>query len=173
MSESPEKSSSGMGTMMTILAFAAGLGVITLIFDDLLLSKFNPNSSPESSFQNGQATVVLKRNDFGHYVTSGRINGQQVVFLVDTGATNVSVPVAVAIQLGLERGAAGLSQTANGTVTTYRTNIPELRIGDLRLYDVRGSINPGMEGPEILLGMSVLKQLEFTQRGDTLTLKSL
>ena len=61
MSESPEKSSSGMGTIMTILAFAAGLGVITLIFDDLLLSKYNPNSSPETSFQSGQATVVLKR----------------------------------------------------------------------------------------------------------------
>jgi len=36
---------------------------------------------------------------------------------------------------------------------------------------VRGHLNPGMRDNQVLLGMSVLKQLEFTQRGDTLTLR--
>lgn len=173
MSNESEKNTSGMGNTMTILAWVAGLALIALIFDDVLLSQINPNRSPESRFEGGQATVVLKRNRYGHYVTTGRINGQEVVFLVDTGATNVAVPVAVAQRLGLNQGVAGRSMTANGTVTTYRTNIPELEIGKLRLTDISGSINPGMEGEKILLGMSVLKQLEFTQRGDTLILKSL
>lgn len=158
---------------MTVLAWVSALGLFSLLFEDVLNEQFNPNSAPISQLSNGQATVVLQRNRYGHYVTSGRINGQQVVFMVDTGASNVSVPANIARQLGLQRGPSGRAQTANGTVTVYQTNIAELRIGDIRLYDVVGSINPGMEGPDILLGMSVLKQLEFTQRGDTLTLKTL
>jgi aspartyl protease family protein len=39
------------------------------------------------------------------------------------------------------------------------------------LQQVRASINPNMQGNEVLLGMSFLKHLEFTQRGDSLTLR--
>lgn len=173
MPESPEKSSNNFGTIMTVLTFVTALGLLGFIFDDILLSQINPNRSPESRMENGQATVILQQARGGHYVTSGKINGQEVFFIVDTGASNVSVPESVASELGLNRGASGRAHTANGTVTVYRTKIPELRIGDIRLYDVEGSINPGMEGDGILLGMSVLKQLEFTQRGDTLILKTL
>lgn len=173
MPESSEQSTNSFGTIMTVLTFVTALGLLIFIFDDILLSQVNPNRAPDSRMINGQATVVLQQARGGHYVTSGKINGQEVFFIVDTGASNVSVPENIAIQLGLEKGKSGRAHTANGTVTVYRTNIPELRIGDIRLYDVEGSINPGMEGEGILLGMSVLKQLEFTQRGDTLILKTL
>lgn len=173
MTEPQENSTKEFSNTMTILAWVTALGLVGLLFEDILSEQFNPNSSPRTMTSNGQATVVLKRNRYGHYVTSGHINGQQVIFMVDTGASNVSVPSNIATQLGLQRGPSGRAQTANGTVTVYQTVIPELRIGDIRLYDVVGSINPGMEGPDILLGMSVLKNLEFTQRGDTLTLKTL
>jgi len=162
-----------MGAIMNILAWVAGLLLLSVIFEEALMSQFNPNQTPTATVDNGRATVILKRNRFGHYVSTGRINGQDVVFLVDTGATNVSVPATVAQQLQLEPGAPGRSQTANGTVTVYATTIPELQLGNILLRNVRGNINPGMQGEDILLGMSVLKQLEFTQRGDTLTLKTL
>lgn len=173
MSESQENSTAGFSTTTTVLVWIAALGLASLLFEDVLNEQFNHNSQPQSRLLNGEATVVLKRNRYGHYVTTGHINGQEVVFMVDTGATNVSVPADIARELGLEKGPSGRSQTANGTVTVYQTVIPELRIGAIRLYDVVGSINPGMEGPDILLGMSALKQLEFSQRGDTLTLKTL
>jgi len=46
-----------------------------------------------------------------------------------------------------------------------------LSIADLHFDNVSGVINPGMRGNAALLGMSVLKNLELTQTGNTLVLK--
>ncbi|PKO62837.1 MAG: TIGR02281 family clan AA aspartic protease, partial [Betaproteobacteria bacterium HGW-Betaproteobacteria-17] len=48
-----------------------------------------------------------------------------------------------------------------------------LAFGPFDLRGVPASLNPGMGGDQVLLGMSVLKHLEFTQRGDTLILRAL
>ena len=61
--------------------------------------------------------------------------------------------------------------TANGPVTVYDTIINQLTIGDIVLYNVPASINTGMQGTGILLGMSALSQVEFVQSGDYLTLR--
>jgi aspartyl protease family protein len=114
---------------------------------------------------------VLKRNHFGHYVTSGTVNGDPVEFLLDTGASDVAIPADLADRLGLKRGPPVQYQTANGTITAYRTTIDSVAIGPMVVRNVPASINPGMHDMEILLGMSVLKHVEFTQRGDTLILR--
>ena len=64
-----------------------------------------------------------------------------------------------------------MTTTANGLVETRATRIDELRLGTITLRDVRASINPGMRDDEILLGMSALKNIEFTHRNGVLTLK--
>jgi aspartyl protease family protein len=115
--------------------------------------------------------VKLQRNRRGHYVASGTINGQPVVFFLDTGATIVSIPEPVARRLNLQRGVELQASTANGTVTTYSTELDSVAVGDIELHRVRASINPQMQSDEILLGMSFLKHLEFTQRGETLILR--
>ena len=79
----------------------------------------------------------------------------------------------LADHLSLRRGQPGRAMTANGPVTVYSTSIDELSIGDIKLYNVPASINPGMSDQAILLGMSALKQIEFVQRGDSLTLRQL
>jgi aspartyl protease family protein len=56
-------------------------------------------------------------------------------------------------------------------VTVFDTQLDQLSIGDITLKNVNASINPSMDMGEILLGMSALKEIEFTQRGDQLTLK--
>ena len=103
----------------------------------------------------------------GHYLLNGQINGQGVTFLLDTGATQVAVPEALAARLALERGAPITLSTANGRATGWRTRLDQLQLGDIRLSGVA----PGMDGDEVLLGMSALKQLEFTQRDGTLVLR--
>ena len=119
----------------------------------------------------GVREVVLRQNRAGHYVASGGINGQPVTFLLDTGATSVSIPASVAGRLGLKRGAAMRAHTANGTVTTYATRLDEVRLGNISLENVRADINPHMLGDEVLLGMSFLRKLEFTQRDRELTIR--
>ena len=148
------------------------LVLLTWWFSGLLDQQRNPNQSLQTRIDaEGVREVVLQRNRYGHYLSSGHINGAPVEFLLDTGASDVSIPAAIAQALGLQAGAPRYYQTANGTITAYSTRLSELRIGDILLRDVRASINPAMEGDGILLGMSVLKRLEFTQRGDTLILR--
>ena len=119
----------------------------------------------------GIREVVLQRNKSGHYVTAGKINGKPVTFMLDTGATGVAIPESQAVDLGLRRGAAFPTQTANGVSTSYAATLDRVSVGGIELYDISAGITPGLKTKEILLGMSFLKHIEFTQRGDTLTLR--
>ncbi|MEG0244368.1 MAG: TIGR02281 family clan AA aspartic protease, partial [Pseudomonas sp.] len=74
-------------------------------------------------------------------------------------------------ELDLARGSPVLLSTANGRAEGYRTRLASLQLGDIRLQDVRATVVPGLDGPIVLLGMSALKQLEFTQRGGTMLLR--
>jgi len=66
-----------------------------------------------------------------------------------------------------------MANTANGQVQVRATRINTLQLGPITLYNLEASINPGMDGNEILLGMSALKQIEFSQKGKFLTLRQL
>ena len=61
--------------------------------------------------------------------------------------------------------------TANVRSEGYRTQLDRLQLGDIVLRDVRAIVAPGLGGDQVLLGMSALKQLEFTQRSGTLLLR--
>lgn len=158
---------------MYILAWICGLGLLTFVFGDLLDRQENPNREPESVRIDNQTEVRLQQNRAGHYVTAGTINGVPVEFMIDTGATDVAIPAHLQERLGLIPTGSALAQTANGVVRVARTELNSVSIGDITVYDVRANLNPGMNGEQILLGMSVLKQLEFTQRGEWLILRTL
>jgi aspartyl protease family protein len=160
-----------IGKRFVLLAWLAGLGLLVWLFAGIEQSERNPNTAPATSRdQNGQARVVLQRNRYGHYVASGQINGSETTFLLDTGASDVSIPASLADRLGLQRGPEQLYSTANGLITGYLTRLDSVRIANIELRDVRASINPNDSGDEILLGMSFLRRLDFTQRGDQLIL---
>lgn len=164
---SPQK----LGKGMLYIGWIIGLGILTLIFGQWESHRHNPNQNPESQLVNGVRTVVLEGNVQNHYLADGTINGQPVTFLLDTGATDVVVPAHMAEELHLEPGARGRAITANGIVAIRYTRIDELTLGNIRLHDVRASINPGMLGEEILLGMSALQRLDFRQTNGTLILR--
>lgn len=168
-----ESDTQSMGKWMVVLAWIIGLGLVTFIFSDILESQINPNQSPQSNRFGERVEVVLEQNKAGHYVTSGEINGVPVVFLVDTGATDVSIPAHLAGRLQLTAGRVGYANTANGLVQIAETHINRIAIGDIVLTDIDGNLNPGMQSDSILLGMSFLKQLEFTQKGNVLILRTL
>lgn len=160
-----------VGRVMLVLAWGAGLLLATQFFADWEQSRFNPNRDPVSVIQGEQVEVRLESNVQGHFVADGRINGETVTFLLDTGATDVAIPAELADRLELPRGAPVMLQTANGQTTGYRTVLDSLGLGGILLHDVRALIAPGFGGEQVLLGMSALKQLEFTQRAGTLVLR--
>ncbi|WP_165664471.1 retropepsin-like aspartic protease family protein [Metapseudomonas otitidis] len=160
-----------VGRVMLVLAWGIAMLLATHFLGRWEDGKRNPNQAPTSTHGNGYVEVRLASGSQGHYLANGRIDGQAVTFLLDTGATAVAVPEALARRLALKRGEPITLSTANGRTTGHRTHLDELQLGDIHLAQVPAIIAPGMDGDEVLLGMSALKQLEFTQRDGTLVLR--
>jgi len=118
------------------------------------------------------SSVTLTADAQGHYQTLGQVNGGTVQFLVDTGATSIALPSAVARRLGINylNGQRGFSQTANGRAAAYRVTLDTVKVGDITLYNVEAVVFEG-DGLKIaLLGMSFLNRTEMKRDGQALTL---
>ncbi|AMB87405.1 aspartyl protease [Pseudomonas agarici] len=159
------------GRVLMMLAWCAGLFLATRFFGQWQQHQENPNKVIVSQQGDGYIDVQLTGNGQGHFVADGLINGVPVVFMLDTGATDVAIPTEVADRLRLERGLPVTLSTANGRAEGYRTRLDRVQVGDIVLRDVRALVVPGLGGEQVLLGMSALKKLEFTQRGGTLLLR--
>jgi len=130
------------GRVMLVLAWGVGLYLATRFFAAWEEDRLNPNRQPVSQLHGEQIEVQLAGNVQGHFVASGKINGETVTFLLDTGATDVAVPAELAERLGLSRGAPVMLHTANGQTTGYRTVLNSLSLGDIVLRDVRAIVAP-------------------------------
>jgi len=168
MSQAPGKRA---GRVLMIVAWAAALFLATRFFGQWEERERNPNIQVQSEHGEGFIEVRLLSNGQGHFVADGAINGQLVHFMLDTGATDVAIPESLARGLDLQRGTPVTLSTANGRTEGYRTRLDSLQLGDIRLHNVRALVVPGLDGQTVLLGMSALKQLEFTQRGGTMLLR--
>ncbi len=163
----------GLGKGMIFAAWILLLLLLTLFFGEVLEKRENPNSTPGGSISSqGVREVVLERNAQGHYVASGMINGHPVVFLLDTGATDVAVSEALANRLGLKKRGGAFSHTANGVVAVWQTVLDRVTLGVIEMHNVRATILPELKpANQVLLGMSFLKNLEMIQRDGVLTLR--
>ena len=117
----------------------------------------------------GAAMIVLEQDRNGHYQVEGQINNQPVVFLVDTGATDVAVPESMARALGLEFGPRIKVMTAAGPSQAWMTRLNEVSIGGISRRDVRATITSG-EFSEVLLGMSFLRHYSLRQQDGKLVI---
>lgn len=117
-------------------------------------------------------TVTLAADASGHFVAEGRVNGAHVRFLVDTGATLVTLPAAEARRMGIDfkSGQPAVSQTANGRVLVYRVRLDSVTLGPMTLLAVDAVVHdsPGLD--IALLGMSFLNRTEIRREGANLTL---
>jgi len=108
----------------------------------------------------------------GHFYVTGSVNGATVRFLVDTGATMVSLGASDARRIGLDfnRGQKGMTQTANGQSMVSKVQLDTVRIGDVTLHNVDALIHQ-TEMPMALLGMTFLNRMEMQRDGSTMTLR--
>ena len=120
----------------------------------------------------GKQRVTLNADARGHFVTTGSINGGSVRFLVDTGATFVSLPAAEAQRLGIDylRGQRGSMQTANGVIAAYRVRLDSVRIGDIEVNNVDAVVSGNGALSVTLLGMSFLNRMQMQRDGQSMTL---
>jgi aspartyl protease family protein len=132
--------------------------------------------APASVGGNGGAPrgnrIVLPVDSGGHFLAQGSINGKAVQFMVDTGATSVAMGVPEAERLGIDYKSGQLARgsTANGIVTIWRVKLARVRIGDVEIFDVDGTVLPsGMA--YVLLGNSFLSRFQMKRDNDQLVLE--
>ena len=108
--------------------------------------------------------LVLHATGDGFYVTQGQINGHAVQFLVDTGATYVALGATDAARFGIKylSGQIIPMATANGMSYAWRLRLPNVKVGDVTLYEVDASVVPTAM-PGVLLGNSFLSRFQMTQ----------
>ncbi len=123
-------------------------------------TKASSASAPPSS---GPRVVSIGRDDRGHFKAHGRVDGRQVSFMVDTGASVIALTEREADRLGVRpsRDAFTASvQTANGVVRAAPVTLNSVEIGGLVVRDVKALVVPGRGLSENLLGLSYLTRLK-------------
>ncbi len=126
--------------------------------------------------RSNSGTVVITRGMQGHFFTDGDVAGKPLNFLVDTGATTVALSKQQAQQVGVDVAHLVYDRemmTASGTVRGASVTLPQLRIGDIQLLDVRAVV---MDTPSdiALLGQSFLSRIDKVAiEGDKMTLTKL
>ena len=158
------------GALLHTVVWLVLMAVVSWLFYGYLEGELNPNRVPQVT---GSGEVVLKRNRAGHFVARGEINGHPVTFLVDTGATQISVPQGLADKLGLERGLPVQLMTAGGPARGYMTKLKRVDLATLHLEGANAVVAEALHADTVLLGMNFLRHLEITQRGDELVLRPL
>jgi aspartyl protease family protein len=144
----------------------------TLLIDGekktLGIGQHRAGPAPASSSQ----SATLTADSRGHFVVDGQINGGAMRFLVDTGATAISLSSTDANRLGIDyrKGEPELMGTANGTVTAYRVKLDTVRVGGIVVNNVDAAVLEGNPMPFALLGMSFLNRMEMKREGQTMVL---
>lgn len=108
------------------------------------------------------------------YAIVGSINGFPVNFIVDTGATFVSMNERHARRLGIDfavEGRPAMAQTASGVVKVYIVTLKRVKVGEIELTNVEGSVHQGNFPTEVLLGMSFLGRLDIKREDGVLELR--
>jgi len=116
----------------------------------------------------------ISANPQGMYFTQGSINNTAMEFIVDTGATMVSMNEDHAERLGINAKRDGQEiniKTASAVVKGYKVKLKTVKVGDIQIRDVDATVLMSKQPDTILLGMSFLKNLRVNHSGSVMTLE--
>ena len=159
-----------MRNIMITVAIMAGLGTFMAQMADKITPA--PASAPtaankavpvETPVQAAGRSLNIPRDDRGHFRVDGRIDGQRIGFMVDTGASVVALNESSAARFGLRptpgEYRASVS-TANGTVKAAPARLAMVDLGGIIVRDVDAMVLPDEALSENLLGLSFLSRLK-------------
>jgi aspartyl protease family protein len=125
---------------------------------------------PDSAVPSGNSrSMVVSRDGRGHFVVDGHIDGRQLSFMVDTGASVIALTASDAARLGIhpaQREFVAPVKTANGTVRAALTQLDTVEVGDLVVRDVAALVLPDEALSDNLLGLSFLSRLRRFEYSD-------
>jgi aspartyl protease family protein len=171
------------GVMRNIMIFAAiiaGLGTVMAQMADKMAPALAHSAPPraavaETVAQSGSRSLRIPPDARGHFETEGRIEGQRIGFMVDTGASMIALNEASAARFGLRptpRDYNARVTTANGTVKAAHTRLAMVEVGGIIVRDVDAMVLPDEALSENLLGLSFLSKLKrFEYANGTMVLE--
>ena len=127
---------------------------------------------PKQAKVRANGELVIQRAQDGHFYTSGRIQGLEVKFLVDTGASLVTVSEAFARKAMLIGGSPTTFRTANSDKPGRVVEGVSVGIGPIEASNIK--VGVGLYGgadDEALLGQSFLSKFDVTLGKDQMVLK--
>jgi aspartyl protease family protein len=158
------------------LGVVAVLAVGYVYQDDLALvwQRVRGELVPGAPVEVAPHVMAISEDRDGGFSAYGEVNGTQVKFLIDTGASEIVLSPGDARRIGIDVDALTFDMpfvTANGPVAGARVRLASLTVGAIRLTDVPAIVNRAeMDGS--LLGMSFLRRLDgFEIRGRRMLLK--
>lgn len=107
-------------------------------------------------------SVEVPPDALGRFRVDGRVNGQSLDFMIDTGASIIALTADAAAELGIHPAVSDYTvglKTANGLVRAARTTLETVEVGDIAVHDVTAVVLPDGALSENLLGMSFLSRL--------------
>ena len=119
-----------------------------------------------------EVTVMSDNN--GMYLTPGSINGQSVDFLIDTGATVITLNARAGKRLGINAKRDGqpiIVNTASGVEQAFHVKLKKVSVGGIEFKDISAVVMNGVHPQKILLGMSFLGKVEIQRNGNMMKLK--
>jgi aspartyl protease family protein len=124
-----------------------------------------------SAANSERSSTTLIADTSGHFLSQGSINGTSMRFLVDTGATFISLGAADArrARIDASKGIPGMTITANGQVRVWKVKLASVKLGGITLADVDATVHE-QDMPVVLLGMSFLNRMEIHRDGQSMTL---
>ncbi|MBR1224897.1 MULTISPECIES: TIGR02281 family clan AA aspartic protease [unclassified Bradyrhizobium] len=158
-----------MRNLMIFAAILVGLGgFMGQIADKIAPTLASANAKPQkvetaTVAQASGRSLSIPRDARGHFQTDGRIDGQRVDFMVDTGASLVALNEKSAARFGLRPSRGDYNATvttANGTIKAARSRIAMIDLGGIVVRDVDAMVLPDEALSENLLGLSFLSKLK-------------
>jgi len=128
-----------------------------------LVVRFVPGFGTPRIEVSHDGALVLHANRSGNYEVPGTINAVPVMFILDTGASTVSISDAMAQRMGISGCMPTVSSTANGAIPNCTAVAHTLTFGNFAVHDVQVGVLPQL-GQHALLGMNVLSQMDLSQR---------
>ena len=160
-----------MGQTLRV-AMAWGLIFIGVMAGYGLWDDFQRQAMPVQTAGDG-GMIEVPRSADGHYYLTLTINGTDLPFMVDTGASGLVLSLPDAEHLGIDPQSLaflGAASTANGIVRTALVTLPLVELGSFRNEDFRAYVSEGqMQGS--LLGMDYLGQFRIEVSGDRMILR--
>ncbi len=120
------------------------------------------NLIPGNYVKDNKKTVIVYANQYGHYYVNSITQGANIKYLIDTGATTVSLTRADAEKIGIDINKLNYTQkvsTANGIVLSAPVKLDYIQINDIIVEDIRASVSQDNGLEKSLLGMSFLNKL--------------